>query len=224
VRIECELEALPKIGNVVGSVVDGASNQPVAGAKVKITDKLGRELELTADAAGAFRFENVPPGAVKLTVDAPNYMTSVAELEVEPQKDMRATLSINARPKQPNVLVTFKELKLKKQVHFQHDSAQILPDSMAILEELADVLKQREDIKKVEIQGHTDNTGNAPYNQRLSQERADSVREALVRLGVDGSRLDAKGYGQDKPLVPNVSDANRARNRRVQIIITERGK
>jgi outer membrane protein OmpA-like peptidoglycan-associated protein len=222
VRVECELEALPKVGNVLGTVIDSQSSQPVSSAKIKITDKLGRELELQADAAGAFRFENVPPGPVKLTVEAPNYLTSVTELEVEARKDVKATLSINARPAQPNVLVTPKELKLKKQVHFQHDSAEVLPDSNAILEELADVLKKRAEIKRVEIQGHTDNTGTAPYNLRLSQERAEAVRDALVRHGVDAGRLEAKGYGQEKPLVPNVSDANRARNRRVQIIIVGR--
>ena len=80
------------------------------------------------------------------------------------------------------------------------------------------------EIALVEIQGHTDNTGAAPYNQRLSQERAEAVKEALMRLGIAGSRLTAKGYGQEKPLLPNVSDANRARNRRVQLMILEREK
>jgi outer membrane protein OmpA-like peptidoglycan-associated protein len=50
------------------------------------------------------------------------------------------------------------------------------------------------------------------------------VRDSLVKLGVDSGRLEAKGYGQDKPLAPNVSAANRARNRRVQIIIKEKAK
>jgi outer membrane protein OmpA-like peptidoglycan-associated protein len=224
VNIQCELEALPKVGNVVGALVDAEGNAPVPSAKVKITDKLNRELELTADASGAFRFENVPPGVVRITVDAANYLPSVTELEVKPREDVRAQISLNKRPAQPNVVVAGNELKLKKQVHFQHDSAEILPDSMAILEEIADVLKKRQEIRAVELQGHTDNTGSQPYNQRLSQQRAEAVVQTLERLGVEQGRLTPKGYGQDKPLVPNTSDANKAKNRRVQLIITERAK
>ena len=62
------------------------------------------------------------------------------------------------------------------------------------------------------------------YNLRLSQSRAQAVVDTLARLGADSSRLTAKGYGQEKPLVPNTTDANRAKNRRVQLIIMERGK
>ncbi len=224
ITIQCELEALPKVGNIQGTLMDAETSQPVGTAKVKITDKLNRELELGADASGAFRFENVPPGAAKISVDAPGYLPSVTELEVKPREDLKATISLNKRPKKPNVVVAAREVKLRKQVHFAHDSAQIEPDSEALLEEIADVMKKRTDIQKLEIQGHTDNTGSPVYNQRLSQQRADAVREALVKLGVDSSRLDAKGYGQEKPLVPNVSAANRARNRRVQLMITEKGK
>ncbi len=224
VTVSCELEALPKVGNIVGSVNDADSSQPVGNATVKITDNLNRELELSADASGAFRFENVPPGNSKITVNAPGYFTSVTELEVQPQQDLKAAISMNKRPKTPNVVVAANELKLKKQVHFAHDSATIEPDSASLLEEIADVINKKPELSKIEIQGHTDNTGSPVYNQRLSQQRADAVRDALVKLGVDTGRLDSKGYGQDKPLVPNVSAANRARNRRVQLIIKEKSK
>ena len=222
VQVTCELEALPQVGNVLGATVDAVNGSPVGNAKVRITDKLGRSLTLNTDASGSFRFENVPPGTVKLTVDAPGFLTSVTEIDVQSREDTRATLSINRQPDQPNVVVTNRELKLRKKVHFQHDSADILPDSMALIQEAADVLKKRPDIKMLEIQGHTDNTGTPAYNKRLSGERAETVRQALVDHGVEESRLVAKGYGQDRPLVPNTSDANRAKNRRVQLIIVKR--
>jgi outer membrane protein OmpA-like peptidoglycan-associated protein len=202
--------------------VDAVNGSPVGNAKIRITDKLGRSLTLNTDASGPFRFENVPPGTVKLSVEAPGYLTSVTAIDVEPRADVRASLSINRQPEKPNVVVTNRELKLRKKVHFQHDSADILPDSMALVQEAADVLKRRTEIKLLEIQGHTDNTGTPAYNKRLSGERAQAVRQALVDHGVEGSRLIAKGYGQDRPLVPNTSDANRARNRRVQLIIKKR--
>jgi outer membrane protein OmpA-like peptidoglycan-associated protein len=224
VKVQCELDALPKVGSVAGSVTDPESNRPVDGAHIEVTDRLNRKLELRADANGAFRFENVPPGPLKFAVDAPGYFTAVAEVNVRAREESQARMLLNKRPTQPNVVVAGKEIKLKKQVHFQHDSADILPDSQAILEELADLMTKRPDIKNVEVQGHTDDTGAAAYNLRLSQSRAQAVVDAIAALGVDSSRMTAKGYGQEKPLVPNSTEANRAKNRRVQVMITEQGK
>ena len=76
-------------------------------------------------------------------------------------------------------------------------------------------------IKRIEIQGHTDNSGSADHNQTLSDQRADAVRAWLTSHGVTPDRLVAKGFGQSKPLVPNVTPAMKAKNRRVQFIILE---
>ena len=223
-NVKCELESLPKVGNIQGSLIDAASSNPVAGAKVKIMDKLGRELELKADAGGAFRFENVPPGTATIRVEADGFLPSITKLEVKSQQDVKAAISLNKLPKKPNVVVRGAELKLRKKVHFAHDSANIEPDSAALIAEIASVLKKKKEIATLEIQGHTDNTGSPVYNQRLSQQRAEAVRQALIAHGIQSSRLTAKGYGQEKPLLPNVSAANRARNRRVQLIITKKSK
>jgi outer membrane protein OmpA-like peptidoglycan-associated protein len=219
VTARCELEALPQLGNVIGSLLDAESQQSVAGARVKIRDTRSRELDLTADGGGQFRFQNVPPGRVTIIVDAPGYFPSSNEFSIKALEDTNARIMLNKRPDQPNVIVTGRELKLKKQVHFQHDSAEVLPDSMAILEEIADVLKTHAEIKSVEIQGHTDNQGSAPYNLKLSGDRAQAVVDALVKLGVDPLRVIAKGYGDTKPLLPNTTEANKAKNRRVQLMI-----
>jgi outer membrane protein OmpA-like peptidoglycan-associated protein len=217
--VTCELESLPKVGNVNGQLHDAESGAAIAGADVKITDKLGRSLSLTADGEGTFRFENVPPGAVTIAAEAPSYLRAVVELEVKAHQDVAAQLTLTKRPRQPNVVVTDKEVKLKKAVHFQHDSAEILPDSMGIIEEAAEALRNHTEIASVEVQGHTDDSGTPAYNLRLSAERANAVREALVLNGVEENRLTAHGYGQEKPLVPNTNEANRAKNRRVQLII-----
>jgi outer membrane protein OmpA-like peptidoglycan-associated protein len=219
VAMRCELEALPQLGNVIGSLVDAENGQAVAGARVKIRDTRSRELDLTADGGGQFRFQNVPPGRVSIIVEAPGYFPSSTEFSIKALEDTPARISLNRRPDVPNVIVTGKELKLKKQVHFQHDSAEVLPDSMAILEEIADVLKTHPEIKSVEVQGHTDNQGSAPYNLKLSGDRAQAVVDALVKLGVDPLRVIAKGYGDTKPLLPNTTEANKAKNRRVQLMI-----
>jgi outer membrane protein OmpA-like peptidoglycan-associated protein len=221
VTLRCELEALPQLGNVAGSVIDAASQQSISGAHVKIRDQRNRELDLAADGSGAFRFQNVPPGRVSISADAPGYFSATEEFTIKAMEDIPARMQLNKRPDQPNVVVTPRELKLKKQVHFQNNSADIQPDSTAILEEIADTLNSHPEIKSVEVQGHTDNQGEAAYNLKLSESRAQAVVDTLVKLGVDPLRLRAKGYGDTKPLVPNATEANKAKNRRVQLIINK---
>ncbi|WP_437752773.1 carboxypeptidase regulatory-like domain-containing protein [Sorangium sp. So ce1389] len=222
VDVDCSLEALPKTGNVVGTVKDADSGDAVAGATIRLTDATGREQTATADASGAFRFPDLPAGAVTLKVEAQGYMNHVNQADVRTSEDTRAQLTVNKRPKVSLVKVQGNEIKISRQIHFETDSAKILGDSNALMEEIADVLQRNPNIRKVEIQGHTDNTGGREHNQTLSEARANSVRAWLTRAGVDGSRLVAKGYGQDRPVAPNVTPANKAKNRRVQFIILEK--
>jgi outer membrane protein OmpA-like peptidoglycan-associated protein len=124
-------------------------------------------------------------------------------------------------PKKPsNVIVTEKEIKIMQQVHFEFNKDKIRPESFPILDEVASVLKDNPKIR-IEIQGHTDNKGSAKLNKDLSERRAASVLKYLVSKGIDSNRLTSKGYGMEKPVVPNTTDQNRALNRRVQFVRTE---
>ena len=101
-------------------------------------------------------------------------------------------------------------------VNFRTGSSALTPTSRPILDRVAEALVANATIK-VEVQGHTDNSGAAATNRRLSKARANSVRAYLISKGVDGSRLTAVGYGPDQPKVQNNSAANRAQNRRVEL-------
>jgi outer membrane protein OmpA-like peptidoglycan-associated protein len=222
VDIDCPLEALPKLGVITGTVKDAESGAAVAGAVVKMTDASGKESSATADGNGVFSFKDLQPGVVKFRVDAQGYMTHANETEVRANEEARPTLSINKRPKVALVKIQGNEIKISNQIHFETDSAKILGDSNQLMEEIADTMNRNPNLKKIEIQGHTDNTGTREHNQTLSDQRANSVKSFLQTAGVDGNRLVAKGYGQDRPLAPNVTAANRAKNRRVQFIILEK--
>jgi outer membrane protein OmpA-like peptidoglycan-associated protein len=222
VDVDCALEALPKLGGIAGSVKDAEGGGPVAGATAKLTDAEGKVSTGSADASGGFTFKDVKPGAATLTIEAPGYMAHVQQVDVRANEEARVSAQLNKRPKKANVKIVGSEIKLSKQIHFETDSAKIVGDSNALLEEIADVMQQNPNLKQIEIQGHTDNTGTRDRNATLSQQRADAVRQWLIQHGISGSRLTAKGYGQERPLSPNVTAANRARNRRVQFIILEK--
>lgn len=105
-------------------------------------------------------------------------------------------------------------------VHFENDSAKLTPESFTVLDPLAASLKAHPRLK-IELQGHTDAVGSAPYNLKLSQARAEAVREYLVAQGVSASTLTAKGYGKTQPVADNKTAAGRAENRRVVMSVLE---
>lgn len=102
-------------------------------------------------------------------------------------------------------------------IYFDTGKATLKPQSADTIAQIAKALAAHAELK-VEVGGHTDNTGTPATNLNLSQRRAESVMAALVAGGIDASRLSAKGYGDTKPVVGNDSDANRAKNRRVELV------
>lgn len=119
-----------------------------------------------------------------------------------------------------DVEVTATAIRINQKIFFEFDRAVIRPVSFPILDTVAQVLRDYPDIN-VEIQGHTDSQGNDDYNMRLSQSRAESVREYLINKGIDSRRLTARGYGETRPIDSNRTSAGRANNRRVEFIRTD---
>jgi outer membrane protein OmpA-like peptidoglycan-associated protein len=112
-------------------------------------------------------------------------------------------------------------IRIKQQVHFRTGSADILPDSFPMLEEIADLLRSTDRIRKLSVDGHTDNRGPADLNKNLSQARADSVVKWLVSHGIESKRLEGHGYGMEQPIDSNSTDEGRANNRRVEFRIVD---
>lgn len=110
-------------------------------------------------------------------------------------------------------------LNMPSNVTFDFDSSQLTSDAQNALNEVSNVLREYTDTR-VNIAGHTDSTGEASYNQRLSERRAQSVGNYLSQSGVSSSRLNTTGYGENQPVASNDSDAGRAQNRRVEITLT----
>lgn len=103
-------------------------------------------------------------------------------------------------------------------INFSTDSAQILPDSQEIVKEVGEVMKFNPRVE-FRIEGHTDNTASQDHNQALSERRAASVKSWLVGYGIEETRLDSIGCGENVPVADNGTEAGKAENRRVEFVI-----
>ncbi len=117
------------------------------------------------------------------------------------------------------VVVTKDKIELKQTVYFATAKDVILAVSFPLLNEVGKVLKDRSAIH-VRIEGHTDSRGGDRYNKQLSDRRAKSVRRYLIGQGIDADRMEAIGYGEERPIADNRTKSGRAMNRRVEFFIT----
>jgi OmpA-OmpF porin, OOP family len=106
------------------------------------------------------------------------------------------------------------------QIQFETGSAVIKPDSYKLLDEILQSSVVAEGLK-VGVYGHTDNVGGAQSNQKLSEDRANSVKSYLLSKGLAAQRIESKGFGPANPIADNSTSAGRAQNRRVQIVLGE---
>jgi len=109
-------------------------------------------------------------------------------------------------------------LQAPENITFDTNRADVKPQFQPVLSQLAQSIQQYPDTV-VQVEGHTDSTGAAAYNQTLSENRAAAVRSYLIRQGVAANRLAAVGYGATRPVADNSSVAGRAQNRRVEVLI-----
>jgi OOP family OmpA-OmpF porin len=140
--------------------------------------------------------------------------------------DVPGTADLQGCPKKYKLVTVTKGLiEIKKQILFKTNSSKIIGrTSGQILGEVAQVLKDNPSIKHVRIEGHTDSTGTELHNLKLSQDRADSVKAALIGEGIEPTRLESIGYGQSKPIASNKTSKGRAKNRRTEFHIVNEGE
>jgi outer membrane protein OmpA-like peptidoglycan-associated protein len=134
-----------------------------------------------------------------------------------------APVENQARPEEQRVVIDESRIEILDKIYFNTDSAKLQKRSYAVLDNVAEVLLAHPEVSIVHVEGHTDSTGPAAYNMRLSQRRAQSVVRYLVdEAGVSKDRFIAEGFGEEQPLVPNArTKAKLARNRRVEFHFDE---
>ncbi len=216
--ISCKIEAGKKIeldqilkrigiktGSIRGIIADYITNEPLV-AEVTIME-LNRSV--TSDKNGFFEFDNIPAGFYLLKVQALNYVTSQTDIKVESGKSTEQMIRI------------FREGSsiILHGVEFEFNSAKLKPESYPVLDDAARILTMHPEID-VEVQGHTDDIGSDAYNLRLSQKRAEAVRDYLIDVHmIEPVRLIPVGYGERRPIADNSTEEGRQKNRRVEFLI-----
>lgn len=207
-----------------------ASSKPYGAVPPFLYLKIDR-LEPSA-AGGTYQdFSKRSIGGVHATL--PN-MTGAALLSVDDWKNLQAYVanfegkkefvSLEKPKKKVRVKVTESKIEISEKVFFETGKAVIGQQSFGLLDDVAKVLVDNPNITLIQVEGHTDNQGDIAKNIKLSADRAKAIRDYLVGKGVKIERVRAKGFGASKPLVPNTTPDNQAKNRRVEFTILKQEK
>jgi outer membrane protein OmpA-like peptidoglycan-associated protein len=130
--------------------------------------------------------------------------------------DVAGKAEFNGCAEAQKAVVTAEGIEILEEVFFRFNGSEILEKSFELLDNVAAILNAHPEITKVQVEGHTDSRGDAKYNKRLSQARAESVVKYLVGKGVAVERLTPAGYGFEQPRIPEAkTEADHAQNRRV---------
>ncbi len=180
----------------------------------------GAVIHYTTD--GSVPTENSPVYTGPIPVDKTTTIQAIAIAPGAPESTVSAATYTIAPPPPPSrVVVTKERLELKEKVFFDTGKTTIRPESFSLLDEVAAALKGNGNVKKVIVEGHTDNKGGKAKNKKLSAGRAEAVRRYLVTKGVEPERLVAKGFGPSRPIADNATAKGRDENRRVEFVIPQ---
>jgi outer membrane protein OmpA-like peptidoglycan-associated protein len=219
VSLACMIVALPRVGSASLSVFDD-KGAPAVGMNVVV---IGPETKsLPTDPDGRVKLSELKPGEYRARIDANGYLPSITTFVVKLREQSVVSIQLIPVPKTAAVKIVGDAIKVKGTIYFAPNTAHIEARSTPLLVEIASVLMAHPELLQVEVQGHTDDTGAPARNSQLSDERASAVKDWLSKAGVDRDRLLAKGYGAEKPIAPNLTEQNRAKNRRVEFVILQR--
>jgi outer membrane protein OmpA-like peptidoglycan-associated protein len=203
---------------------------------IRVKDKDGNPTEATVSLVDHDEFAPVDTnefGQAKIPLKTGNYSVIAKAPKFKPQtrkvilgtKDTFVDFALEPEAEKPPVVKISKDnktIEISDKIQFEVNKSLLTYNSTKILDVVVTLLKKHPEIKKLAIGGHTDATGDADKNMKLSQERADAVKAYLVKKGIAATRLESKGYGQTKLLSDEETQEAHYLNRRVEFKIKER--
>lgn len=205
----------PKLTLLKGIVTDSLTHKPLS-ARIDIYDNEKNELVTSVysnSATGAY-LVSLPSGKnYNITATAPGYLfhsDNVVVPDSSSYKELKKDIELQNLEVGSSIVLN--------NIFFDYNKATLRPESYAELNNLLKLMQENPTLV-IEISGHTDSRGTAERNKTLSKDRAQAVVDYLISKGVSSSRMTYAGYGSEKPVVPNTSEANMQMNRRVEFKI-----
>ncbi|HEY3873878.1 MAG TPA: OmpA family protein, partial [Candidatus Kapabacteria bacterium] len=200
---------------LTGRVTDDKTGDPVS-ANMTVVDLTNNEVVATdhTNSDGRYNVRVKSPGKYSVTADADGYLFGTSYFEVDAQGRILS--------RHPDIkLSSTAGGRVRLLVFFDFNKSTLSSESYPELNRAVRLMKAVPAMT-VEIAGYTDNVGSDDVNQKLSQQRANAVRNYIVQNGVTANRVTAKGYGKASPIADNSTDDGRAENRRVEFVVTSR--
>ena len=205
-------------GKISGRIIDQATREPIPGAQAYVED-WGMAV---ADAEGNFQLESIQAGLNILTGSHTGYASSQLQVDViagETTEGIELELKRSGKLSFNNKTLQEGDDIILNNIQFEVSSAQLKPAAQQELDKVVAFLKQNATVE-IELSGHTSAEGGAAMNRELSLKRVRSCKDYLVSKGIEDGRISIRGFGPDRPVAPNDSEANRAKNRRVEMKLT----
>ncbi|MBN8675986.1 MAG: OmpA family protein [Chitinophagales bacterium] len=206
-------------GSIKGTIIDEETKMPIANATAEIKD-YGI---VQTDAEGNFLLQAVPAGLNMVAGSADGYSSAQKQVDViegETTEDVVLELKRSGKVKFNDKTLQEGDHIVMKNIQFQVNSAVLLAAGKQELDKLAAFMNQNPSME-ILLSGHTSSEGSASLNRELSLKRVRSCKDYLISKGIDEGLITIKGLGQDQPIAPNDTEANRAKNRRVELKITK---
>jgi outer membrane protein OmpA-like peptidoglycan-associated protein len=211
-EVSATLQPAEAMANVMFTVTDVDGTPIAATARVPASEIV---ISIESDGVGG---QSIPAGSHQFIVSAPGY--GIERRLVNANEGATANMDVVLRS--ARVRMTESQIVILDRIYFEFDSAVIKRESFDLLDEVVVSMLDNPEIVLIEVQGHTDTQGTSGYNAKLSQARAESVMSYLASRGVEGSRIIATGYGEDRPIQLGSSREVHESNRRVEFHILDR--
>jgi len=203
------------IKNLGGVTVFEGTGKAIADTKLEYTEVRHHEKFPNEDDKIGVYMLQTPSRQIWVEVWQPRYVDTNYFLTVVEKQDMRMRAGLIPAEQMKQALDAEGHVIIP--VLFDTDKTDIKPESAPLIGEVVKLLKQNPTLK-LRIEGHTDTQGTPAYNVTLSNGRSKSVMLALLKAGIDPARLQARGFGQTRPVADNGTEVGRAKNRRVELV------